>query len=237
MKTLSLVGNLIRKNESEALYSLGYSVVKMPPMSALPHPMSTHTDMILFVGFGCLFTHRDYYNENSDVIELICKDRGLKKIISDEDIGESYPGDVLFNCTLVGNKLICNPKYISRHILDMAEKSGCELISTKQGYAKCSTCIVSDNAIITSDRGIHKSAISCGIDSLLIETGHISLPPYEYGFIGGASGTYCDEIYFCGDINLHPSSKDILDFAKKHGKKVISLSDGELLDIGSILFV
>ena len=237
MKTLSLVGNLTRKDEAEALEGLGYSVVKMPPFVSLPHPMAAHTDMILFLGFGCLFTHRDYYSENAKVIDLICHERGLEKIISEEALGDSYPHNVLFNCALVGNKLICNPKYISRHILAVAQNNGCELISTKQGYAKCSTCVVSDNAIITSDRGIHKSATSCGIDSLLIDAGHVSLPPYEYGFIGGASGTNEDEIYFCGDINLHPSSKEILEFAKKHGKKVISLSDGELLDIGSILFV
>ena len=67
--------------------------------------------------------------------------------------------------------------------------------------------------------------------------GHISLPPYEYGFIGGASGECREEIYFCGDVKTHPSSREILEFIDKHGKKAISLSDGELLDIGSILFV
>ena len=237
MATLSLVGNLIRENETEALKSLGYSVVSMPPSSALPHPMATHTDMLLFIGFGCLFTHRSYYNENFALIDEICDGHGLTKIISDENLLFSYPHDVLFNCALIGNKLICNPKYISRHILDKAQKNGCEVISIKQGYAKCSVCTVGNNAIITADKGIHNAAIAHGIDSLLIETGHISLPPYEYGFIGGASGECRDEIYFCGDVKTHPSSRAILEFIDKHGKKAISLSDGELLDIGSILFV
>ena len=236
MGTISLVGNMIRKSEAEALEGLGYSVVTLPPSSILPHPMCTHTDMIVFVGFGCLFTHRSYYNENSSLIDGICRDRDLKIIISDENLDVSYPNDVLFNAVLVGNKLICNKKHVSHYIITEAQNNGCEVISVKQGYTKCSTCVVDDNAIITADTGIHTAAVAHGINSLLIDAGHISLPPYEYGFIGGASGVCGDEVYFCGDINSHPSSIEILEFIDKHGKKVISLSNDELLDIGSILF-
>ena len=237
MKAICLVGNLIRKNEAEALEALGHSVVKMPPSTILPHPMCTHTVMLVFIGFGCLFTHRSYYNQNHELIDKISNERGLDIVVSDEELGISYPNDVLFNAVCIGSKLICNQKYISKHILDKAKNSGCEVILTKQGYTKCSTCVVSDNAIITADRGIYAVAISNGIDSLLIEPGHISLPPYEYGFIGGASGRYGDKVYFCGDINKHPSSKEILAFLKNHGKEAVSLSNSELLDIGSILFV
>lgn len=237
MAKLSLVGNLIRESEAKALMRLGYSVVKMPPSSVLPHPMATHTDMLVFIGFGCLFTHKSYYEENSALIEKIANDCKLEIIISDEELGKSYPSDVLFNAALVGNKLICNPKHISRHILDKAKNNGCELICVKQGYTKCSVCALGDNAIITADKGIHIASLAHGVDSLLIDAGHISLPPYEYGFIGGASGACDDEVYFCGDINSHPSGRKILEFAKKHEKNVTSLSEGELLDIGSILFV
>lgn len=237
MKAISLVGNLIRMYEAEALSSLGYSVIKMPPSSILPHPMCTHTDMLVFVGFGYLFTHRSYYDQNFELVNKICNERGLCAIISDEELGSSYPDDVLFNAVSVGDKLICNKKYISKHILEKAQNSGCEVICVKQGYTKCSTCVVDDNAIITADIGIHMAATSHGIDSLLIEQGHISLPPYEYGFIGGASGGCDDNIYFCGDIHKHPSSKEIFAFLKKHNKEAVSLSDGELLDIGSILFI
>ena len=237
MKAISLVGNLIRKDEAEALEALGYFVIKIPPSPVLPHPMCTHTDMLVFIGFGCLFTHRSYYDQNHELIDKICNEGRLCAVISDEKLGVGYPCDVLFNAVCIGNKLICNPKYISKHILEKAQNSGCEVICVRQGYTKCSTCVISDNAIITADRGIHEMATRHGIDSLLIESGYISLPPYEYGFIGGASGSYDDKIYFCGDIKKHPSSKEILEFLKKHNKDAVSLSEGELLDIGSILFI
>ena len=45
---------------------------------------------------------------------------------------------------------------------------GYEIINVKQGYAKCSICVVSDNAIITADKGIAKAAIQNRIDVLEI---------------------------------------------------------------------
>lgn len=73
-----------------------------------------------------------------------------------------------------------------------------------------------------------------GIDVLTVSEGHISLPPYNFGFIGGSCGERGGKVYFCGSINSHPDGARIKEFCEKHGKTAISLSDRELIDVGSL---
>jgi hypothetical protein len=93
-----------------------------------------------------------------------------------------------------------------------------------------------DNAI-TADPGIYKKLTSLGINTLLIKCGGISLPPYEYGFIGGASGVDGDTVFFLGNLDLHPSANEIKDFIMGLGMRVISLSDEPLSDLGGLIFI
>ena len=110
------------------------------------------------------------------------------------------------------------------------------MINVKQGYCKCSICIVDDNSIITSDEGIYKEVIKYGIDCLLIQKGHIDLFELDYGFIGGCSGLISDKtLMFFGDIKKHPDYNKINTFVSSKNKTIISLSDENLLDLGSLI--
>ena len=109
-------------------------------------------------------------------------------------------------------------------------------INVKQGYCKCSICIVDENSIITSDEGIYKEVIKHDIDCLLIEKGHIDLFELDYGFIGGCSGLINeDTLVFFGNIEKHPNFKEIKNFVSKRNKKIISLSKEKLIDLGSLI--
>ena len=171
------------------------------------------------------------------VIDNIAKIGCLSLSVSNEKWSQDYPNDVLFNACIVGNKLICNKKTVSNNILSAASEHGYEIINVNQGYTKCSICPVSDNAIITADKCIASACKKNGIDVLLISEGHISLLPYNFGFIGGTSGVYRDSVYFCGALTSHPDGDKITDFCIKHGKKAVSLSKGDLEDVGSIFFI
>jgi hypothetical protein len=96
---------------------------------------------------------------------------------------------------------------------------------------------VSENAIITADRAISASCAQLGIDVLLIREGYISLPPYSFGFIGGASGVCGNNVYFSGSLGSHPDGERIKKFCEKHNKTAISLTDCELKDVGSLFFI
>lgn len=233
---LVLVDERVSAEMLSALRQKGFEPILLPPAPGLQTGVSSHADMLLFMGFGRLFCHASYYEDNKKLISRICDEAGLELALSDEKWTKEYPSDVLFNACLLRNRLICNKKTVSSLILSAAQENGCEIINVPQGYTKCSICPVSDTAIITADKAIAKTCQNCGFDVLLISEGHVSLPPYDFGFIGGAGGISCDTVYFCGNVDLHPDAHIIKEFCQKHGKTVVSLSNGELFDVGSLFF-
>ena len=219
------------------LNDYGFDTVSMPEAEYLAEPMSTHPDMLIFIGFGSIVCHEYYYKCNKSLIDSIAHNSSLELIVSCDEISSSYPLDARFNACVVGNSLLCNTKNVSKHILGAATKHGANIIHVNQGYAKCSTLVVDDESIITSDIGIHNAVQGSSINSLLISVGNVALDPYEYGFIGGASGTSHDTIYFCGNLDLHPDYKKIISFISERGKKCVFLPFKKLTDMGSILFI
>jgi hypothetical protein len=234
---LVITDRRIDNSSLSALENYGFEPILLPPADYLAKAVSAHTDMLVFIGFGRLFCHEKYYAKNASVIDRISSLAALDLVLSDEPTGEKYPSDVLFNACVVGNRLICNENTVSKLILELARENGYEIISVPQGYTKCSVAVVSDNAIITADKAIAVACKSAELGVLEISEGHISLPPYEFGFIGGASGVCDDKVYFCGSIDLHPEGEQIKDFCKKHKKNAVSLSGGELQDVGSLFFI
>lgn len=218
------------------LQNEGFEPILLTPASYLQSSVAGHTDMLIFIGFGKVFCHENYYTSNRDIIDRIVSLSNTELCISNEPTGDKYPSDVLFNACLVGNNLICNEKTISKLILDEAKSQGYQIIDVSQGYTKCSICVVSDNAIITADGGIAKACREKKIDFLEISEGYISLPPYDFGFIGGASGIHGDKVYFCGLLDTHPDGEKIKKFCAIHKKIAVSLANGELQDVGSLFF-
>ena len=220
-----------------ALENYGFESILLPSANYLATPVASHTDMLIFIGFGRIFCHRKYYESNSALIDRIATLSGLELTLSDEPTSEKYPLDVLFNACLVGNRLICNEKTVSKLILEAARGSGCEIINVPQGYTKCSISVVSEDAIITADKAIAVACRNSSIDVLEISKGNVFLPPYDYGFIGGTSGAWSDKVYFCGSIDSHPDGETIKAFCLKHQKNAISLTNGKLQDVGSLFFI
>jgi hypothetical protein len=75
------------------------------------------------------------------------------------------------------------------------------------------------------------------MDVLMITPGHILLPGYDTGFIGGASGRIGDTVIFNGDLSAHPDSDRIIRFIEDRGLKVRWFPEWPLKDIGSIISI
>lgn len=116
-----------------------------------------------------------------------------------------------------------------------AENANCIPINVPQGYAKCSIVSVNENSVITYDDGIAKACLKTGLDVLHISSGHILLPGYPTGFIGGCSGRIGNEIIFNGDLSLHPNFTAIRDFIESRELTCTWFDDCPLTDIGSII--
>lgn len=210
---------------------LGIKVLSSENLSKLLIFEQCHTDL--------QFLH---YNKDTVFVLKECTSlkENLKKYFPNvieisKNIEKDYPNNVMLNCVVLNDKLICNTKTIADEVLQIAIKDNLKIINVNQGYTKCSTCIVSENAIITSDKSIYKSCRN-EMDVLLIRQGYIELLGTDYGFIGGSSFKYNrNTLVFSGNIKLHPDYESIKSFVENHNVELLSLTENTMIDIGSII--
>lgn len=217
------IGSAVTDAQKETLKreNIPYSV--LPDNPCLLPPLAAHPDMsAIRVGkkvFACGMAAK----------VLGCTDTG-------ETLSPVYPGDVLFNGFVLGNKLFCNKNAFSKAVQEYALENSMEIVDVRQGYAKCSTLVLGAGQIITADRGIAKAAEPfCNV--LLIREGGIALAPYAYGFIGGASFVLGNKVYFFGNLDTHADAASIRTCLAKNGYTAVSLSDEALSDCGGAIFI
>ncbi len=198
-----------------------FEVRLLPPSSLLPPPVSSHPDMLIAAIGGELIVCRYYYEENKGVFS------DVEVALTDGRHGKEYPKDALLNCFELNGKVYGRTASASELIL----KKAADFINVKQGYAHCSTLLFGSHAV-TADEGIFKALTGNGIDALMIRPGHIDLPGYDCGFIGGASLAYRKTVYFFGSLASHPDGETIKEFIASRGYGIEELSTRPLLDLG-----
>jgi len=211
----------------QSLQRFGHTAMLCPAHPKLDKAIASHPDMLLFFTGNGILTHSDH----------MIPECPLPQTPIGEKLGKKYPEDVLLNAAVVGEWLVCRPDAVAEEILLYAKEKGIRTLPVRQGYAKCNLCIVSKRAVITEDASIAKALMGEGVDVLQVRPGYVTLPGYDYGFIGGASGCDGKHVFFNGDLSLHPDGERIAQFCKQHHKEPISLASGALTDIGSLLFV
>ena len=237
MKALICDNRISEKIERRLLIE-GYYIIKLPASSSLPEAIAAHPDSLIFRLGDTFVTTCDYAEEAAYVfsdIREFCHDSRI--VFIDEALGKSYPEDARLNAVSVGDFLITNEKTVSGKILEISKKLGFCTQNVNQGYPNCSILKLNDKNVITADEGIAKKLEALGVKVLLIEPGHISLPPYAYGFIGGASGVDGERVYFLGDYKLHPDGERMEKFIRDAGLFPVALSDKPLVDLGGLMFL
>jgi len=192
--------------------------------------LSGHPDIQLFIHKNSAFCHPDIPHPFIKKIE-----KRIEIILCPSILSSEYPEDIPYNIACTGLISFHNIHFTDRLILDFHKTEKIKIAHVNQGYAKCSTMILDFNTIITDDKSIHKKAQLNGLNSLLINKGYVDLPGFNYGFIGGASGTTGENILLTGSIDHHPDYYIIMEFIEKANKKVVYLSQDRITDIGSIL--
>jgi hypothetical protein len=225
-----LVDCRIKKESMDELNRMGVTVYKSTLIKSLYDEISGHPDIqIHFIANKAICApevYNYYCSLNIENLELICGSSELKS---------EYPLDIAYNVCSLGKYVICRPLCTATEILSEYHNLKKEILITKQGYAKCSICVVNDESAITADEGIYKLLNNHEINVLKIRKGHIELNNME-GFIGGASGLI-DERTLCfnGNLKTHPDYHNIVDFCNNVNVDVVSLNNGPLKDVGSIL--
>lgn len=228
---VNLVAISAQAGESIAkLNAKGIKTINIVSDYNLPEPISSHADIrILHLENNTIFCQNKHlcagdFNQNFKLVKI------------KEKAGKKYPQDARLNCTLIGNKIICNKHTLASEILEYADTNGLNVIHVNQGYARCSICVVNENAIITDDKSIYTAAAKFFDDAQLISKGSIGLNGYGYGFIGGCCGKIAkDKLAFNGAIESHSDYKLIIDFLGRNSVECVELHNNPLYDIGGIL--
>ena len=238
-KAVAIVGEGISEQAKRRLILEGFEPVVFPKYSRLSAPVANHIDMLLIRIFDSVISFADYCNEAAYAFTDLCErlPHGTNMHFIDELPGSEYPYDALLNMLQIGETLYVKSDTASTSVLELARRNRLKIRHTKQGYPACTVLKLNTEAVITADRGIAKVLEEDGVRVTLIEDGGIELLPYPYGFIGGCAGVFDGRVYFNGDINLHPSAKEIKEAIEQEGMEVVCLCEGKLRDIGGILLM
>ena len=227
-----IIGEKYCKILQNGIKNLGINALFMPDNPYVDPRLSGHADLsVLHLG-GDRLLLAPYMKGSSFSRQL--EDRGFDIQFADIEQSALYPNDAQMNVCILGNKVIYNPQTGSDAIVKyITIGNGAIQVSSRQGYSRCSVCVVNDNAIITADEGICRSAKAHGIDVLKIRPGYIDLPGFDYGFIGGASFKLSDtKLAFTGGLDKHPDAERIIEFASLHNIDIVYITDNPAFDIG-----
>ncbi len=218
-------------NILSALKKYDVKCIGITPYSGLAAPVQTHADMLLHhLGGGKIIAAAPEAPYIQELAQL-----GFEVIPLAQGLHNTYPQDSVLNAARMGRTLLCG-RSVAPEITAYCGTNDIKIIEVKQGYARCSTAIVSENAVMTSDRTIAQACEENGVEALLLQEGHIRLDGYPHGFVGGCCGFIDKDILaFTGDIFTHPDGERMADFMTRHSVKFLCLTGEMLTDIGGIL--
>lgn len=233
MLKYAVVDCRISHEEFVSLENMGFKPIKVPISNLLYDAVCGHPDILInIIDSNTIIVHKDMPMDFINLIESL----GFKVILSANSLSSAYPKDVILNAVNTENFFMHSIKYTDAALLDLVKNK--RKINIKQGYAKCSTALVNEEAVMTSDKNIALELRKIGVDVLLLPPGDIILPGLDYGFIGGTCGLMSkNELAFFGDLNFYTYGKEVKDFLKQHGVEPVFLKSGKLIDRGSLFII
>ena len=226
--TVAIVDGRIGSAVRENLFAEGFCIFELPRCARLPDAVASHPDMLMIRLGDELIVEGGFYEENRELFDC------LSEILSSINIKpthsrveDKYPHDCILNALRIDKRLFVKSDSVSREVLAAADRIGLKTVSVRQGYPACTVLALGSTHAITADRGMAKALSREGIEVLLIENGDVSLPPHEYGFIGGAAGVFGNKVYFLGDLKTHRHGDKIRRFCEGAGITLSEFFDRE----------
>ena len=215
------------------LSHMGIETIKTERCYELYETINGHPDILIHhMGGNSLVIAPNIYDK---VAERFLK-KGFALTKGATWLQRNYPDNIAYNVLRLGKLAFHNTKYTDSEIIKQFEKYEVELIHVKQGYTKCSVCVVDEHSVITHDMGVTRVLERYGIEVLVIEPGDIDIAGLDYGFIGGTSGLISKNIIaFTGSIKEMKSYHKIVEYLALKGIDIKILSNKKIMDIGSIV--
>lgn len=225
----------------------GIQAIGVPPSPDLEDPVASHIDMQVVHLYSNIFLSP--YAELCKVkllygiktAEQVCKvenlvELELKVLQGKVKLQRDYPKCAAYNVLLLGNLAIFNPKCLDSTLYNELRSLQYKPVLVRQGFARCSVCVVNEHAVITADTGIAAALSMHGISVLQIAPGYIALPGYDTGFLGGASFKLSSDVLaFTGRMEQHPDWVRIQAFLRSEQVSYLFLTDEPVFDVGTVI--
>lgn len=224
-----IIDSRMRNKEKEHLKKYG-ELVEIECQDSVYDEISAHPDI-----FFCKINDQVFQAPNLKLEKQLQTKKGSSPV------GKQYPDDIKYNICQIGRKIIHNFKYTDSLVNDYINSIGLKKINIKQGYAKCSIAVTSENSCITSDEGIYKTLQKENIDVLLLRDEIIHLQDKNKnitnmnGFIGGSCCIIDNKFILFGDSNKLKSKAQLVDFLNKQKLELIDFKNLEIIDYGGII--
>ena len=218
----------------KTLINHGISPIFIPNNPNVDDRMSGHADMSMLHVGGRKVVLADYLKDTGFAHEMM--EAGFDVIVSNTRQGLKYPRDCGLNVCMAGKYVIYNPDTVYDDIDNFLTIDGLIKIPSRQGYSRCSVCVVDGQSIITADEGVGKAAAGAGMDVLMVKTNLVSLDGYNCGFIGGATFKLSKcKLAFTGIISDEKEKQRIENFIAERNVIPKYLTEEKLFDIGSAI--
>ena len=209
------------------LESRGEAVLAVERDEVLPGPLKSHADLQVFpLAGGTVLV-----NSRQKRLTEALRAEGFD-VLPVDDIGSSYPADCRLNGFMLNDRIVGNRKCLSRELLDRFD-----LINVNQGYARCSSIVLSGDTVFTDDISIfNRLSSEEGIDCRCFPQEEIVLKGYDKGFLGGCYGLISrNEILFSGDPSSLSNGQELIEALKEKGASIVCLSSSVPYDFGGIV--
>ena len=140
---------------------LDVELIGVPANCRVDPRLSSHADLSVLHAGGENFFLAQRLNNTEFADKLIKK--GCKICFCAENQAEKYPFDAMLNICSIGNAFIYCPKVSDETVVSYQTGQGRTGISSRQGYCKCSVCVLDQKAIISADKGISRACKSAGL--------------------------------------------------------------------------
>lgn len=218
------IGERYKKVLEKAIISLNLHPIWLKDNEYVDNRLAGHADlMAAHLGgdkIAALEPYCDYFNNMA--VQPI-----------DPPETSEYPHDCKLNFCIVGDRIIFDHKAADA---DVIANISAKKIICRQGYTKCSVCVVDDESIITADAKIAEKASSAGMNVLIVKNGLAELTGFGEGFIGGATFKISKTMLaFTGIIDDVDERRRIENFLDSRGVQPVYLTNMKLFDIGSAI--
>lgn len=227
---LIIIDGRLPANVAKNLSALG-DVFELESSGIVYDSISGHPDIFMFQKDNLVIIAP---NTPKTLIEELKKYR-IPFLRGREKLGLKFPETAWYNAVSNSKYFIHRHQHTSNCILRQTTDK--QFLPVPQAYTRCNLFPLPDDSFITSDEGIKGSLRQFGLEVHYFESHDIILNGQKHGFLGGALGSFNNEVYIIGGLDHYSQGEKLKELLDSKSLKYHELYNGPLIDGGGIFFL